>query len=175
MLCGLVGSLPTVTAMMALSEEPPAVGVNVTAIVHEELGDTIGPQVPLPVTEKSVAFVPLMLSLSGSANPERLVTVVFSVFDGTFVVSEPYASVAGRTVAGIVGPVVIATGLGLSGSGLSATDSVADSVPSALGEKLTIIEHDVSASRVVPQVPPLTEKSEGLAPLKDSLRATGWL
>jgi len=175
MLCGLVGSLPTVTAMMALSEEPPAVGVNVTAIVHEELGDTIGPQVPLPVTEKSVAFVPLMLSLSGSANPERLVTVVFSVFDGTFVVSVPYASVAGRTVAGIVGPVVIATGLGLSGSGLSATDSVADSVPSALGEKLTIIEHDVSASRVVPQVPPLTEKSEGLAPLKDSLRATGWL
>ena len=93
-----------VTAMLALSGTPPPVGVNVTAIVHVECADTDAPQVPLPVTAKSVA--PLMLSLRGSENPDKLVTVVFSVFDRTVEVSVPYASVAGATVAGIVGPVL---------------------------------------------------------------------
>jgi hypothetical protein len=110
MLCGLVGSLPMVTAMLALSEEPPPVGVNVTAIVHEELAGTIDPQVPLPATTKSLAFAPLKLSLSESGKPDRLVTVTSLVFEGVLAVSVPYASVAGVTVAGIVGPVVIATG-----------------------------------------------------------------
>jgi hypothetical protein len=36
MLWGLVGSLPMVTAMLALSGEPPPVGVNFTAIVQLE-------------------------------------------------------------------------------------------------------------------------------------------
>src|ERR1700720_26145 len=107
MLCGLVGSLPTVTAMLALSADPPSVGANVTATVQFDFGDAIAVQVP-PVTAKSVAFAPLMLSLNGSENPDRLVTVVFKVFDGTFDVNVPNASVAGRTVAGIVGPVLIA-------------------------------------------------------------------
>ena len=35
-MCGLVGSLATLTAMLALSAGPPAVGVNFTATVHDE-------------------------------------------------------------------------------------------------------------------------------------------
>ena len=108
MLCGLVGSLPTVTAMLALSADPPPVGVNVTATVQLDFGDAIAVHVP-PVTAKSVAFAPLMPSLNGSENPDRLVIVVFNVFDGTFDVSVPNASVVGATVVGIVGPVLIAT------------------------------------------------------------------
>jgi hypothetical protein len=61
------------------------------------------------VTAKSVAFAPLMLSLTGSENPDRLVTVVFKVFDGTVDVSLPNASAVGATVAGIVRPVLSAT------------------------------------------------------------------
>jgi hypothetical protein len=52
MLCGLVGSLPIVTAMLALSGDPPALGVNVTAIVQDEFAGADAPQVP-PVTAKS--------------------------------------------------------------------------------------------------------------------------
>jgi hypothetical protein len=108
MLCGLVGSLPIVTAMLALSADPPPVGVNVTATVQLDFGDAVAVHVP-PVTAKSAAFAPLMLSLNGRENPDRLVTVVFKVFDGTFDVNVPNASVAGATVAGIVGPVLITT------------------------------------------------------------------
>jgi hypothetical protein len=108
MWCGLVGSLPTVTAMLALSADPPPAGVNVTATVQFDFGDAIAVHVP-PVTAKSVAFAPLMLSLTGSGNPDRLVTVVFKVFDGTVDVSVPNASVVGATVAGMVGPVLSAT------------------------------------------------------------------
>jgi len=76
--------------MRALSAKPPAVGVNVTAIVQLELGDSVDPQVPLPVTAKSLEFgLRMMLSLNGSENPERLVTVVLSVFDATLAVSVP--------------------------------------------------------------------------------------
>src|SRR5208337_2309218 len=101
MLYGLLGSLPTFTAMLALSADPPPVGVNLTAIVQLDLAATIDPQVP-PVTAKSPAFVPLKLSLTDSGNPDRLVTVTFSVFDAIFDVSVPYASAVGVTVAGIV-------------------------------------------------------------------------
>ena len=61
MLCGLVGSLPTVTAMLALSADPPPAGVNVTAMVQLDFGDAVAMHVP-PVTAKSVAFGPLMLT-----------------------------------------------------------------------------------------------------------------
>ena len=108
MLCQLVGSLPTFTAMLALSADPPPVGVNVTAIVQLELGVAVALHVP-PVTVKSPEFVPLKLSLTASENFDRLVTVTFSVFDFIFDVSVPYASVIGVTVAGIVGPVLSAT------------------------------------------------------------------
>ena len=108
MLCGLLGSLPTFTAMLALSADPPPVGVNVTAIVHDDLAAAVSVHVP-PATAKSPAFVPLKLLLKGSGNFDRLVTVTFSVFDFIFDVSVPYASVIGVTVAGIVGPVLIAT------------------------------------------------------------------
>jgi hypothetical protein len=94
--------------MLALSGVGPTVGVNLTAIVQVEFGDAVEPQVP-PVTAKSPAFVPLILSLNGSENPERLVTVTLLVFVGTFVVSVPYASEAGATVAGMVCPVLSAT------------------------------------------------------------------
>jgi len=106
MLWGLVGSLPIVTAMLALSNVGLAVGVNFTAIVHAELGDAVAVHVP-PVIVKSVPFAPLMVSLSGNENPDRLVTVTFFVFEA--VVSVPYAIEVGATVAGMVGPVVIAT------------------------------------------------------------------
>ncbi len=39
-LYGLFGSPPMYTAMLALSGNPPPVGVNLTAIMHDELGDT---------------------------------------------------------------------------------------------------------------------------------------
>ena len=106
MLCGLVGSFETLTATLALSAEPPPVGVNLTAMVHEECAAAVVPQVP-PATVKSPAFAPLKLSLSDNANPDRLVTVAFNVFDVVF--SVPYAIEVGVTVAGIVGPVLIAT------------------------------------------------------------------
>jgi len=105
--CGLVGSFVTFTAMLALSVEPPPVGVNFTAIVHDEFAAAIAPQVP-PATVKSVEFAPLKLSLNGSANPDKFVTVAFKVFDVVF--SVPKAIETGVTVAGIVGPVLIATG-----------------------------------------------------------------
>ena len=80
-LCGLVGSLLTFTAMLALSAAPPpAVGVNVIAIVQFELGNPTAPQVP-PVTAKSPAFAPLKLSPRDGENPDKLVIVAFSVFD----------------------------------------------------------------------------------------------
>ena len=107
MLCGLVGSLLTFTAMLALSAAPPpAVGANVTAIVQLELADAAAPQVP-PVTVKSPAFAPLMFSLKVSENGDKLVTVAFKVFD--VVVSVPYESEFGVVVAGIVGPVLSPT------------------------------------------------------------------
>ena len=80
MLCGLVGSFATATAMLALSAEPLPVGVNITAIVHDECAAAMAPHVP-PATVKSLAFAPLKLSLIGSANADRLVTVAFNVFD----------------------------------------------------------------------------------------------
>jgi len=80
MLCGLVGSFATVTIMLALSAEPPPVGVNFTAIVHDECGAAAVPQVP-PASAKSFEFAPLRLSLSGNENPDKLVTVALSVFD----------------------------------------------------------------------------------------------
>jgi hypothetical protein len=92
--------------MLALSAEPPPVGVNFTAIVHDEFATAIAPQVP-PATVKSLAFAPLKFSVNGSENPERLVTVTFKVFDVVF--SVPYAIELGATVAGMVGPVLSAT------------------------------------------------------------------
>ncbi len=52
---------------------------------------------------------PLKLSANDSGKPDRLVTVTVLVFVGVLEVSVPYASVAGRTVSGIVGPVLSAT------------------------------------------------------------------
>lgn len=92
-----------VTAMLAVSGEPAAVGVKVIAIVQLEFGDEMVPQVP-PVTAKSGAFAPLKVSLKGSENPDRLVTVTILVLD--IDVRLPYASVVGATVAGMVGPVL---------------------------------------------------------------------
>ena len=81
----------------------------------------------------------------------------------------------GATVAGIVDPVLSATVDGLSGSGLSATVSVADSVPSTPGLNVTVIVHEVLAASVEVQVPPVIEKSAAFVPLKLSLRLTGWV
>ena len=108
MLCGLLGSLPMLTAMLAVSDDPPPVGVNVTAIVQLVLAGAVLPQVP-PVTAKSLSFVPLKVWPTDSGKPDRLVTVTDLVFVGVLEVSVPYASVAGRTVSGIVGPVLSAT------------------------------------------------------------------
>jgi len=66
--------------MVALSDEPPLLGVNFTAIVHDECAAAVAPHVP-PATAKSLAFAPLKLSLNASENPDRLVTVAFNVFD----------------------------------------------------------------------------------------------
>ena len=106
MLCELVGSFATLTAMLALSAEPPPVGVNFTAIVHDECAAAIAPQVP-PATVKSLGLAPLKPSLSGSENLDRLVTVAFKFFDA--VLSVPKEIEVGATVAGMVGPVLSAT------------------------------------------------------------------
>lgn len=71
------------------------------------MGDAVAVHVP-PVTSKSFALLPVMLSLTGSENPDRLVSVTVLVFVGIFDVSVPYASVTGATVAGIVGAVLSA-------------------------------------------------------------------
>ena len=83
------------------------------------------------------------------------------------------ARVGGVTVAGIVGPVLSATVCGPSGSGLSETVSVADSVPSTPGVNATVIVQAFDAARVEVQVPPITEKSAALVPLKPSSSVTG--
>jgi hypothetical protein len=129
-LCGLVGSLPIITAILALSAVACSVGVNVIRIVHDEFAVTDDPHVP-PVTAKSPALAPPILpSLTDNENPDRFVTVIFFVFDGVFAVSVPNASVvAGTTVAGIFSAVVNETKYGPSVSGLSLTVIVADSVP----------------------------------------------
>jgi len=133
MLCGLSGSLPTLTAMLALSGDPPPVGINVTAIVQLEFAATIEPQVP-PFRAKSLALEPVMLALTDNEDPDRLVTVTSLVFDEVRAVSVPNASVAaGVTVAGIVEPVVNPTVYESSGSGESVTVIDVASVPSAVG------------------------------------------
>jgi len=147
--------------------------VNVTAIVQLECADTVPPPHVPPVTAKSPAFAPPTLpSPTDNENPDKSVTVMFMVFD--LVVSVPNASVlAGEIVAGIVGPVLIATVCGLDASGLSAIDSVADSVPSTPGLNFTEIEHVALAASVdVHVLVPLIEKSPALVPLKLSLRLT---
>ena len=96
------------TAMLAFFADPPPVGVNVTAIVHDEFAGAVEPQVP-PVTAKSFAFAPLKLSPTDSGNFDRLVTVTFLVLVGVFEVSVPYAIDTGVTLAGMVGPVLSAT------------------------------------------------------------------
>ena len=73
-LWGLVGSLLTVTAMLALSDDPPAVGVKVTEMVQVELGDAVAVQVPSRNGEVG-RIGAVMLSLTDSGKPDRLVTV----------------------------------------------------------------------------------------------------
>ena len=105
-LCGLVGSLPIVTATLAFSAVACSVGANVIAIVHVEFADTVPPHVP-PVTAKSPAFGPVVLpSLTDSDDPDRFVTAIFNSFGDVFAVSVPNASVDGDTVAGMFSAVV---------------------------------------------------------------------
>jgi len=172
MVCGLLGSLPMVTVMLALSADPLVVGVKVTAIVHDVFAGAVALQVP-PVTAKSPEFAPLKVSPTVNASFDRLVTVTLLVLDE--VVSVPYAIVIGVMVAGIVGAVLSAIGYGLSGSGLSAMDSVPDSVPSAVAAKVTLSVHEVPAARVVVQVPPVIEKSAALVPPNCSFKVTAWV
>ena len=58
---------------------------------------------------------------------------------------------------------------------MSEIDNVADSVPSAPGLNVTVIEHALPAPRVEVHVPPVIEKSAALLPLKCSLRVTAWV
>src|SRR5260370_35106764 len=106
MLCGLVGSEPTVTASIALSAEI-TVGLKVTAMVHDVLPERFAPQEP-PVIVKSAALVPLSALLIERLKGDLLVTVAFKGFDDVCE-TVPYESVAGVTVSGIVGPVLSAT------------------------------------------------------------------
>ena len=91
--------------MVALSGEPPPVGVNFTASPQLVWAATV---VHDPPAAKSPAFAPLKLSLTGNETPELLVIVTVFDFVGVPAVKVPYNSVSGVTVAGIVGPVLIA-------------------------------------------------------------------
>ena len=158
--------------MLTLSVALSAVsvlGVKVTGIVQ-----TVLPvQVPPGATLKSALFAPLMLLLSVSVNGERLVT--FKVLKVLLADCATLANarLVGATVAGIVGPVLSAIVYGPSGSGLSETVSVPDSVPSAFGANDTVIVQVADAASVEVQVPPVTEKAAALVPLKASPRVTG--
>jgi hypothetical protein len=105
--CGLVGSPLRFTAMLALSADPPPVGLNVTAIVHDEPAVCVAPQVP-PVTLKS-PFAPVIVAPKASGDRGRSPIVTVLVFESLFFVSVPYPSVTGVTLAGIVGPVLSVT------------------------------------------------------------------
>jgi hypothetical protein len=98
-LCRLVGSLPTVTAMLAVSDDPPPVGAKVTAMLQLVLAGAVPAQAP-PLTVKSVAFGPLKLSPTDSGKPDLLVIVTFLVLVGVLAVSVPYARVTGAIVSG---------------------------------------------------------------------------
>src|ERR1700719_1412651 len=102
-----------------------ALGLNVTGIMQ-----TVVPaQVPPAASLKSALFGPVMPWLSVSVNGERLVTLTMLKVLLADCATLPNAKLAGRTVAGIVGPVLRAIVYGPSGSGLSETVSVPDSVP----------------------------------------------
>src|ERR1700722_4787820 len=145
-----------------------ALGVKVTGIVQTVLPA----QMPPGATLKSAPFGPLMPLLSVSVNGERLVTFTRLKVLLADCATLPNAKLAGRTVAGIVGPVLSAIVYGPSGSGLSETVSVPDSVPNTPGANDTVIVQVVDAARVEVQVPPVTEKSAALVPLKFSPRVT---
>jgi hypothetical protein len=130
-------------------------------------------QVPPGSTLKSALFGPVMPLLSVSVNGERLVTFKMLTVLLADCATLPNARLAGRTVAGIVGPVLSAIVWGPSGSGLSETVRVPDSVPSTPGANDTVIVQVLEAASVELQVPPVTEKSAALVPLKFSPRVTG--
>ena len=157
------------TVSVALSAVS-VLGVKVTGITQTELLA----HVPVGATPKSAAFPPVMPWVSDSVNGERLVTFKVLRVLVADCATLANARVGGATVAGIVGPVVSATVCGPSGSGLSETVSVADSVPSTPGANDTVIVQAFDAARVEVQVPPpVTEKSLALLPLKPSLSVTG--
>jgi hypothetical protein len=84
----------------------------------------------------------------------------------------PKTSFVADKDSGTVADAVNETGYGPSGSELSVTVIVADSVPTAVGAKVTINVHTALAASVEVQVPPVTLKSPGLAPVKPSLSET---
>jgi hypothetical protein len=169
---GLVGSCGTLTTSDALSAAA-VVGLNLTAIVHDELPPSDAPQVP-PATVKSVALTPLIALPIEIVNGDLLVTVVLSVLDDDWD-TIPYGSVIGATVSGIVPVTLKLTLWGLPGSGLSTTVKFADSLPSTPGVNVTFIVHDVLAGSVDLQVPPLTMKSAASGPLMLWLSETAML
>ena len=79
-------------------------------MVQLELGDAFAVQVP-PVTAKSVALGPVIFSLNDSGKPDRLVIV--TVLSLWRLRSACHIRVSpGRTVSGIVFPVLSATVIG---------------------------------------------------------------
>jgi len=76
---GLVGSCGILTVSVALSAAA-VVGLNFTPMVHDELPDNDGPQVP-PMIVKSGALAPLTELPIEIVNGDLLVTVVLSVLE----------------------------------------------------------------------------------------------
>lgn len=158
------------TVSVALSAVS-VLGVKVTGITQTELPA----HEPLGATPKSAGFAPLMPWVSVSVYGERLVTFRMLRVLVADCATLANRKLAGMTVAGIVGPVVIAMLYGPSGSGLSVTVKVAVSVPSTPGAKDTLSVQVLEAASVEVQVPPVTEKSAALGPPKASLNDTGWV
>jgi len=164
-LWGLAVSPTALTPSVALSA-PTMLGVNFTVYVHDlpppasELG-----QVP-PVTAKSVKLGPVMLSLSEAAAPPSLITVTVPFVDECPLTTVPKAMLAGTTRSG-VNPVPLRPTAGGPPLGSSATpiESAPLSALSVLGVNVTAYVQLDKAANELPQLPPVTAKSPGLAPL----------
>ena len=85
----------------------------------------------------------------------------------------PKTSFVADRDSGTVAAAVNETAYEPSGSGLSVTVMDPDSVPTAVGAKVTISVQTDVAPNIDVQVPPVTLKSPALGPLKPSLSETG--
>jgi hypothetical protein len=161
MLCGLSPALSF--SVSDAVRDPPAVGRNVTLIVHVPAGNTV--ELHVVVCEKSPLFVPvniIVLMFSVSLPPLVTVTTCAALVVATACVAN--VSFVGVIVA--VAPVPNPNNVpvcGLPGAS-SAIDTMAELEPVVLGVNVTVITHEFPEVSAAPHVF-TCEKLELLAPV----------